>query len=103
MYVVNGWCFSIHALSIALHSISFSAAPDDYIRNTPVILEFLKCVNTSQCHSIDLLEDDLLERDDTFNVTIEEVSPLDKNRIALGPVNAQVEILDDMSRKYVSL
>ena len=77
-------------------------ATDDYSKNTPVALEFLECVNTKQCHYIDLVEDNILEINETFNVAI-EASPQDKNRIDLSPVNAQVEILDDMSRKYVSL
>ena len=77
-------------------------AADDYSENTPVALEFLECVNTKQCHYIDLVEDNILEINERFNVAI-EASPQDKNKIDLVQANAQVEILDNMSRKYVSL
>lgn len=79
--------------------ISFSESPGDYSKNTPVNLEFLKCNSTKQCHCIDLVEDNKLEDDEIFYVSLEEAHHLDENRITLAPVNAEVEIIDNKSRK----
>ena len=74
--------------------ISFSVAPMDYSQNTPVTLEFENC-NTTQCHCIPIMNDDVLEGNETFYVTLEMATDLDRNNIILDPVNGTIEIIDD--------
>ena len=81
--------------------ISFSVAPMDYIQNTPVTLQFENC-NMTQCHYIPIVDDDVLEGNEMFYVTLERASDLDRNKIILDPVNGMIEIVDDEERKYAS-
>lgn len=77
-------------------------APNDYIQNTPVTLEFLKCEST-KCHCIELVEDIISENIETFYVTLEGDSGLDGSGITLDPVKGQVDIIDNMNCKYACL
>ena len=82
--------------------ISFSVAPMDYNQNTPVTLKFENC-NTTQCHCIPIVNDDVLEGNEMFYVTLEEIAGMDRDKIVLDPVNGTIEIVDDEKRKYASL
>ena len=73
--------------------ISFSVAPMDYIQNTPVTLQFEIC-NMTQCHCIPIVDDDVLEGNETFYVTLEAADDLDRDNIVLDPVNGTIEIVD---------
>ena len=73
--------------------ISFSVAPLDYSQNTPVTLEFENC-NTTQCHSIPIVDDNVLEDNESFYVTIERALDLDRDKIVLDTVNG-TEGLDE--------
>ena len=85
-----------------LGMISFSVAPMDYSQNTPVTLEFENC-NMTQCHCIPIMNDDVLEGNETFYVTLEMATDLDRNNIILDPVNGTIEIIDDYKCEYVSM
>ena len=74
--------------------ISFSVAPMDYIQNTPVTLQFENC-NMTQCHCIPIVDDDVLEGNETFYVTLEAADDLERDNIVLDPVNGTIEIVDD--------
>ena len=77
--------------------ISFSVAPKDYSPNTPVTLEFESC-STKQCHCIPIMDNDVLEGNETFYVTLEMATDLDRNNIILDPVNGTIEIVSDEKR-----
>ena len=74
--------------------ISFSVAPMDYIQNTPVTLQFENC-NMTQCHCIPIVDDDVLEGNETFYVTLKRVSDRDREKIELHPVNGTIDIFDN--------
>ena len=80
--------------------ISLSVAPMDYIQNTPVTLQFENC-NMTQCHSIPIVDDDVLEGNETFFVILERASGSDK--IELYPVNGSIQIIDDEGGMYANL
>ena len=71
-----------------------SVAPMDYYQNTPVVLQFDKC-NRCQCHSIPIVDDDMLEGDETFYVSLEGLADLDKDKILLDQVNGTIKVDDD--------
>ena len=80
--------------------ISFSVAPMDYSQNTPVTLKFENC-KMKQCHHILIVDDDVLEGDEMFYVTLERAS--DRDNIKLHPVNGSIRIIDDVEGKYANL
>ena len=65
----------------------------DYIQNTPVTLEFKKC-SMKQCHHIPIVDDDVLEGNEMFYVTL-VVADKDRDKIVLDPVNGTIEIVKD--------
>ena len=79
--------------------ISFSVAPMDYIQNTPVTLQFENC-NMTQCHCIPIVDDDVLEGNETFYVTLERASDLDLDKVLLDPTNGTIEIVNDEKCNY---
>ena len=80
--------------------ISFSVAPMDYIQNTPVTLQFEKC-NMTQCHFIPIVDDDIIEGNEMFYVTLKRAS--DGDNIKLLRVNGSIQIIDDEGGKYANL
>ena len=88
--------------SMKLCMVSFSVAPMDYIQNTPVTLEFEKCIMT-QCHCIPIVDDDVFEGNEMFYVTLEGTADLDRDKIVLDPVNAAIEIINNDKSEYVSM
>ena len=72
----------------------FSVAAMDYIQNAPVTLQFEKC-NRSQCHCIPITNDDILEGNEAFYVSLEGPANLDKDKIILDQVVATVNVNDD--------
>ena len=88
--------------SMKLCMISFSVAPMDYSQNTPVTLEFENC-NMTQCHCIPIMNDDVLEGNETFYVTLEMATDLNRNNFILDPVYGTIEIIDDDKCEYVSM
>ena len=65
----------------------------DYIQNTPVTLQFEKC-NMTQCHCIQIVNDDVFEGNEIFYVTLEAADDLERDNIVLDPVNGTIEIMD---------
>ena len=65
----------------------------DYSQNTPVTFEFKNC-NTTQCHCIPIVNDELVESNEIFYVTLEAADILDRNQIVLDPVSGTIEILE---------
>ena len=49
------------------------------------------------------MNDDVLEGNETFYVTLERATDLDRNNIILDPVNGTIEIIDDDKCEYVSM
>ena len=80
--------------------ISFSVAPMDYIQNTPVTLQFENC-NMEQCHYIPIVDDDIIEGNEMFYVTLKRAS--DSDNIKLLRVNGSIKIIDDEGGKYANL
>ena len=80
--------------------ISFSVAPMDYVQNTPVTLEFENC-NMKQCHYIPIVDDDIIEGNEMFYVTLKRAS--DGDNIKLLRVNGSIQIIDDEGGKYANL
>ena len=97
-------CSQCMVLCIAMKPciISFSVAPMDYNQTTPVTLEFEMC-SMIQCHYISIVDDDVLESNEIFYVTLEGTADLDRDKIRLDPANGTIEIRDDEKRKYASL
>ena len=56
-----------------------------------------------QCHHIQIEDDDVLEGNERFYVTLEGIAGVDRDQIALDPVNGTIEIVSDEKRKYASL
>ena len=81
-------------ISMTLCMISFSVAPKDYKQNTPVTLKFEMC-STKQCHNIPIEDDDILENDEVFYVTLEGTAGMDRDKIKLDPVNGTIKIIDN--------
>ena len=67
----------------------------DYDALTAVLM-FAAC-EKRRCETIIIIEDNVAEPMETFNVTLEEVPGLDA-RITLDPVEAVVEIIDSNSQ-----
>ena len=65
----------------------------DYYQNTPVILQFDKC-NRHQCHSIPIVNDNMLEGDETFYVILEGPADLDRDKILLDRVIGTINIVN---------
>ena len=57
------------------------------------ILEFDTC-DTRQCTEIPILDDRIVERTESFFVTLERIPGLG-SRITLDPVNGEIKIIDD--------
>ena len=74
----------------------------DYSQNSPVTLQFENC-NTTQCHCIPIVDDDVLEGNETFYVSLERASDRDRDKIVLHPVNGTIDILDNEKCEYVSM
>ena len=74
----------------------------DYDQNTPVTLQFEKCIMT-QCHCIPIVDDDVIEGNEMFYVTLEGIADLVRDKIVLGPVNGTIEIIDNDKSEYVSM
>ena len=74
----------------------------DYIQNTPVTLQFEKC-SMKQCHCIPIVDDDTPEGNETFYVTLERASDLDRGKIVLDRVNGTIDIVDDETCECVSM
>ena len=79
--------------------ISFSVAPMDYIQSTPVTLQFENC-NTTQCHCIPIVDDDVLEGNEMFYVTLEGTADLDLDKVLLDPRNGTIDIVDNEKCNY---
>ena len=62
------------------------------------ILMFAAC-DTRQCMDVPIVDDETLELTEIFIVTLERAPALE-NRITLNPVDGDIEILDNDSRKY---
>ena len=71
---------------------SFSDSSLDY-GVVDTILTFAAC-ETRSCVSVFIMDDILLEDDESFNVNLERTLGLN-SRITLNPVNGTVEIIDD--------
>ena len=67
----------------------------DYIQTTPVTLEFENCIMI-QCHCIPIVDDDVLEGNEMFYVTLERGS--DRDNIKLHRVNGSIHIIDNDGR-----
>ena len=74
----------------------------DYIQNTPVTLQFENC-NMTQCHSIPIVDDDVLEGNEMFYVTLEGTADLDLDKVLLDPTNGTIDIVDNEKCKCASL
>ena len=75
----------------------------DYIQNTPVTLQFENC-NMTQCHCIPIVDDDVIEGNELFYVTLEAADDLERDNIVLDPVNGTIEIVDSEKKcEYVSM
>ena len=80
--------------------ISFSVAPKDYIQNTPVTLQFENC-NTTKCHYIPIVDDDIFEGNEKFYITLKKVSDRNMKKIALDPVIGTIDIFDNEKCEYI--
>ena len=74
------------------HYVYFTVTPMDYI-DLSTILSFPAC-GTKQCVDVTIVNDEVLENVESFNVTLERTPGLDM-RIILDPVDGVVEIIDD--------
>ena len=57
------------------------------------IMKFEKC-SREECQYIIIIDDDMVERDETFHVTLERTPGLDKS-IKLDPTEKRVKIISD--------
>ena len=64
----------------------------DYI-GLSTILSFPAC-ETKQCVDVTIVDDEVLEKVESFDVTLEKTPGLD-TRITLNPVDGVVEIIDE--------
>ncbi|ETW92157.1 MAG: hypothetical protein ETSY2_54335 [Candidatus Entotheonella gemina] len=77
---------------------TFSAvAPMDYGAVSTVVM-FDEC-ETQSCNPILIVDDDVLENVESFNVTLERTPGLDV-RITLDPVDGEIEITDNDGRFF---
>ena len=75
-----------------MHIVFFTAASLDYSALS-VILSFNECEEKS-CANATILDDEILENLETFNVTLARTVGLD-SRITLDPVHGVIEITDN--------
>ena len=92
-----------HCSAVCLHdyNTTFSTvAPIDYL-GLSTILMFVTC-GTQQCVNVVIVDDDVLENVESFDVTLERTPGLD-SRITLDPVDTVVEITDDDGEYVVAI
>ena len=73
----------------------------DYGQLVDHLLGFAAC-DRSSCVDIPIVDDEVLELVESFNLTLERPSGLD-NRISLSPVDGIVEIIDNESMYSLTL
>ena len=82
-----------YCCTVCLHDVyNTTVDPMDYI-SVSTILMFEACQRRS-CVTVTIVDDEVLENVESFNVTLERTPGLDM-RITLDPVDAVVEITDD--------
>ena len=81
----------MQSLSVGNYNCSFSVSTSDFIPKT-IVLTFAPC-QVVQCLSVSLRDDCVLERLETFNITL-TLPPVER-RIRLDPGNGIISIFDN--------